>query len=142
VGFAVPSNTVARVVPVLIEEGQYQHSWLGISGMDLTPVVREAMDLEMEQRGVLVISVIEDSPAAEAGVQGSDTELVQNGQNLRVGGDIIVGIDDVQVRDFDDLLVYLSENTEVGREVELKILRDGDQTTIPVTLAARPGESG
>jgi S1-C subfamily serine protease len=142
VGFAVPSNTVARVVPVLIEEGRYQHPWLGISGMDLIPSVREAMDLERDQRGVLVISVVEDSPAAEAGLQGSDRELVESGQTLRVDGDIIVGIDNIAVQDFDDLLVYLSEQTQVGQEVELEVLRDGERMPIPVTLAARPGEAG
>jgi S1-C subfamily serine protease len=142
VGFAIPSNTVKRVVPVLIEEGRYQHPWLGISGMDLTPSVREAMGLELDQRGVLVVSVVEDSPAEEAGLQGSGTELQQNGQTLRIGGDVIVGIDGVPVQDFEDLLVYLSEETQAGTQVELQILRDGEPIDVSVTLAARPSEAG
>lgn len=142
VGFAVPSNTVERVVPVLIEEGGYRHPWLGISGMDLIPFVREAMDLGTDQRGVLVVTVIEDSPAEEAGLQGSDAEVQENGRTLRVGGDVIVGIDAVTVQDFDDLLSYLSEETQVDQEVELQVLRDGEQLNIPVTLGERPGESG
>jgi 2-alkenal reductase len=142
VGFAVPSNTVERVVPVLIEDGRFQHPWLGISGMELLPVVREAMDLGKDQRGVLVVTVIEDSPAAEAGLRGSDQEIQENGQTLRVGGDVIIGIDATRVRDFDDLLSYLSEETQVGQEVELQVLRDGEQLRIPVTLSERPSESG
>ncbi|HEC23169.1 MAG TPA: PDZ domain-containing protein [Chloroflexi bacterium] len=142
VGFAIPSNTVARIVPVLIEEGHYEHPWLGISGMNLRPEIREAMDLEPDQQGVLVVRVVDGSPADEAGLRGSDREVEIDGQTLLVGGDIIISVDDHEVQGFDDLIAYITEETVVGQTVTLGVLRDGSQITVDVTLAARPTSSG
>jgi S1-C subfamily serine protease len=138
IGFAVPSAIVQKVVPVLIEQGAYEHPWLGISGTTLTSVLAEAMDLNADQRGVLVAEVIEGSPAAEAGLQGSGRVAEIDGQEVRVGGDIIVGIDGEPVREFEDLVVYLARSTRVGQTVDLSILRDGETRTVALTLAARP----
>lgn len=138
VGFAVPSNTIARIVPVLIEDGRYQHPWLGIAGMTLTPEVREAMGLEVDQMGVLVVDVTKDGPADRAGLRGSDKQVEINGHTLRVGGDVIVRIDDQEVRRFDDLLSYLFEETHVGQKVQLTVLREGGTQELSVTLQERP----
>lgn len=137
VGFAIPSNLAQRVVPVLIERGKYSHPWIGFSGMDVLPEIAAAMDLA-EAKGALVIRVIPDSPAEKAGLRGGTRQVLVMGQPLTVGGDVIVGINDQQVRRFDDILSYLSRRTEVGQEVELTIIRDGRTRTLTVTLGERP----
>jgi 2-alkenal reductase len=138
VGFAVPSGTVARVAPVLISDGRYEHPWLGIAGATLRPESREAMNLEPTQNGILVIDVLESGPASDAGLLGSDSEADIDGQILPVGGDVIVFIDGVEIIDFDDLLTYISEEARVGQRVELEILRGGETLTVEILLAARP----
>ena len=140
VGFAVPSNTVARVLPSLIEDGAYTHTWIGIYGTELTVEIREAMDLESMQGGILVIEVSEDSPAETVGLKGSEDEVEVDGQTLLVGGDVLVGIDGVQIVSFADLLTYLEEETHVGQTVTLEVLRSGETLSIDLILAERPGE--
>jgi serine protease Do len=142
VGFAVPSSIVTRVVPVLIDEGTYPHPWLGISGTDLTPGIRTAMKLDSSQTGVLVVTVDENGPAGQAGLQGSTTDTQIDGVSVPIGGDIIVGIDNVTVHQFDDLLSYLSENTSVDQQVTLHVLRNGSQLDLQVTLGQRPSNTG
>jgi 2-alkenal reductase len=138
VGYAVPSDIIAKIVPVLIEEGRYPHPWLGISGRTLTPGIREAMDLDATQPGILVVSVAEDGPSDGAGLRGSEEEVRIDGFQMLVGGDIIVGIDGQEIREFDDLLAYLVENTVVEQGITLTILRDGETLEIEVSLGERP----
>ena len=141
IGFAIPSNIVENVVPALIDTGRYEHAWLGISGTPMAPGLAEAMDLDAGQRGVLVVEVVPDSPADEAGLRGSDQQATVDGQQLPVGGDVIVGIDGQEVKDFDDLVAYLARNTRAGQEVSLTLLRGGDEIAVDVTLAARPSST-
>jgi 2-alkenal reductase len=141
VGYAVPANTVTRVTPELIENGRFRHPYLGISGVDVSPEVREAMELDPQQRGVLVINVTGDGPADQAGLLGSSVEVEVNGLPLTVGGDIIVRIEDQDVGDFDDLIEYLSESTIVGQLVELELVREGELITIEVELGERPSNN-
>jgi S1-C subfamily serine protease len=136
VGFAVPVNTVRRVVPSLIATGRYADSWLGITGMSVTPLLAEALDLPVEQ-GVLVQVVVDDGPADKAGLQDSDREVEFEGALLDTGGDIIVAIDDAAVQDMDDLIVYLADTT-VGQTVTLTVLRDGAEQRVKVMLEERP----
>ena len=138
IGYAVPSDTIARIVPALIENGRYPHPWLGIAGRTLTPGIRDAMELDSMQTGILIISVTEGGPAEQAGLQGSDEEVRIDGFPTLVGGDIIVGVDGQEIREFDDLLSYLVENTVVGQDITLSILRDGETIEISVTLDERP----
>jgi S1-C subfamily serine protease len=138
IGFAVPSAIVQKVVPALIRDGRYDHPWLGVSGTTLSPQLAEAMDLDASQRGVLIIEVVDGSPASEAGLQGSDQPAEIQGLETRVGGDVIVAIEDEPVDEFDDLVTYLARSTSVGDTITITVLRDGDEETIRVTLAARP----
>jgi S1-C subfamily serine protease len=142
VGFAVPSAIVQKVVPALIEDGYYEHAWIGISGTTLRLELAEAMGLDPQQRGVLVSEVIAGSPADEAGLLGSDGQTQINGVDVGIGGDVIVAIDGKTVREFDDLVTYLARSTSAGDTVILTVLRDGSEETIRVQLAARPGEEG
>jgi S1-C subfamily serine protease len=142
IGFAVPAHTVARVVPALIEEGAYQHAYLGISGATLTPALAEAMSLDAAQRGALVSEVVPGGPAEDAGLRGSDRPVEIDGQQVMVGGDVITAIDGQSVREMDDLIAYLTGSTSVGQEVTLTVLRDGKEMGLDVTLGARPGTRG
>jgi S1-C subfamily serine protease len=140
IGFAIPSVIVQKVVPALIEQGHYDHPWLGISGLALLPELREAMKLDPEQLGILVEDVTSDSPADVAGLRGSARQVEIDGQTARVGGDVITAIDGQPLRDFEDLVAYLARQTTVGQTVTLTVLRDNKETTIELTLAARPKE--
>jgi len=138
IGFAVPSVIVQKVVPSLIADGRYEHPWLGISGTTLNSELAEAMDLEADQRGVLVIEVVPESPSEEAGLRASDQQIEIGGVEARIGGDVIVAIDDQPVEEFDDLVTYLVRNTSAGEVASLTVLRDGREEAVRVTLAARP----
>ena len=138
VGFAIPSSIVNNVVPSLIQSGKYVHSWLGISGTTLTPDLAKAMNLDLGQRGALVEEVLPNSPAEKAGLRASNNDITIDGQNAKVGGDVITAIDNQPILTMDDLIAYLAGNTKVDQKVTLSLLRDGKQQNVDVTLAARP----
>jgi S1-C subfamily serine protease len=136
VGFAVPVNTVKRVVPSLIATGRYADPWLGIQGGSITSLLAEDLDLPVDQ-GVLVQTVVPGGPADEAGLRGGDRQVSFEGAPLATGGDIIMAIDDTAVQDMDDLIVYLADMS-VGQRVTLTVLRDGRQQRIELRLGERP----
>jgi S1-C subfamily serine protease len=136
VGFAVPVNTVKRVVPSLIATGRYEDPWLGVSGLTITSVVAGALDLPVEQ-GILLQEVVPEGPADLAGLRGNDQQAEIEGVLLPTGGDIIVAIDGVELGDMDDLIVYLAETT-VGQTVTLEILREGERQSVDLMLEERP----
>jgi S1-C subfamily serine protease len=142
IGFAVPSAIVQKVIPALIRDGRFEHSWLGISGTSLTAELAESMDVDASQRGVVVVDVVNDSPASAAGLRGRQSDVDASGNEVFVGADVIVAINDRTVRDFDDLVTYLARSTGVGETVTLTVLRDGQEETVDVTLAARPQAEG
>ncbi len=139
VGFAVPVNTVKRIVPVLIEQGDYEYPYLGITSDTYFTVAELAEPLDLPvNRGVLISEVQPGTAAAEAGLEGGDREVEVMGRPVLAGGDIITAIDAVELHNFEDLVAYLVSDTEVGQEVTLTIIRDGEQMEIPVTLGKRP----
>ncbi|MFI5407272.1 MAG: S1C family serine protease [Nitrososphaerales archaeon] len=137
VGFAVPSQTIAKIVPSLIENGKYHHPWIGISGRDIDPDLAKVLNLK-DAVGFLVITVVENSPAAKAGIHGSDETVQVEGVNYPIGGDIILSVDGKQVRKIDDILIHLQRAKSVGDEMSLEILRDGRTTNITIALEERP----
>jgi len=139
VGFAIPSNTITKVVPSLIATGSYQHPWLGLIGIDITPDIAKALGLGLEDaKGFLVIGVNEGSPADKAGIRGGDKVANINGREIRLGGDIVLKIDNQDVRKIEDILTYLERYKHIGDTIQLTILRDGRPHTINITLTARP----
>jgi 2-alkenal reductase len=138
VGFAIPAAIVQTVVQSLISTGTVQHPYLGIEGTTLTPDLAQAMGLALTQRGALVISVTPGGPAAKAGVLPSTRQVIIDGQQASVGGDLILGIDQQPVKTFDELVSYLAFDTKVGQTVTLAILRNGKESTVQVTLGNRP----
>lgn len=131
VGFAVPVNVVKVIIAQLRESGSVSYPWLGIAGGTLTPDAAEELGLPRDTRGVLVSDVTLGGPAATAGLRGLDP-------TTNSGADIITGIDNLTVLEFDDLLGYIVQQTQVGQQVTLTILRDGQQQTLNLTLGERP----
>lgn len=138
VGFAIPSNTVRRIVPYLIEQGEYDHSWLGISGTTLHPAQRDKMGLSSNVKGVLVSSVSRNGPAAIAGLQGANNAVVTPLGRLPVGGDIITAVNGESIAQMNDLIAYLESETLPGDTITLTVQRDGSTEQIPITLQERP----
>ena len=141
IGFAIPSDTITREVNSLIETGEYEHPWLGISGYNLFPDMAEAMGLPRDTHGTLVAAVIGDGPADDAGIQGSSDTAMINGVSFDIGGDIIIGVEGLTLDSFYELQVYLTRNTKPGDTVTLTIIRDGDVMNIDFTLGSRPPPS-
>ena len=137
VGFAIPSKTVAKIVPTLISEGEYNHPWIGISGRDIDPDMAKVLGLE-DALGFLIITVVEDSPAWDAGLIGSDKTIEVEGREYSIGGDIITAVDGIDVRKIDDILIHLQRVKTVGDEMDLEILRDNRTTNVTIVLQERP----
>jgi len=139
VGFAVPVNTVKRIVPQLIENGAYDYPYLGITSDTRFTLAELADPLELPvDYGTLVSEVQPGTAAAEAGLRGGDREVEVMGLPVVAGGDIITAIDGEQLRTFDDLVAYLVSDTEVGQQVTLTVYRDEEQLEVPVILGQRP----
>jgi len=137
VGFAVPSNTIKKIVPSLIEEGKYHHPWMGITGIDIDPDLAKIRELG-SAKGFLVVTVIDGHPADDAGLQGVSKTVEIDGKEYPIDGDIIVSVDGKEVRKINDLLVHLQREKSVGDEMILGVMRDGDLIHLTLTLAERP----
>ena len=137
IGFAVPSNTISKVVPVLITEGKYSHPWIGISGQDINPDLAKIRNLN-HSKGFLIVTVIPNSPAEMAGLKGvSEIEKIDNKEYPK-DGDIIISVDGKEVRKISDILIHLQEEKSVGDEMILGIIRNGEQMDVILTLVVRP----
>ncbi len=136
VGFAIPSNIVRLVAPSLIENQEYAWPWLGVSGTDLSLMLREANDIQA-QLGTYILNVDPEGPAADAGLQGiTGTQLI-DAIEVPIGGDVVIAVDGEAVNSFSDLLVDIAYK-HPGDEVNLSVLRDGVEVEISVVLAPRP----
>jgi S1-C subfamily serine protease len=135
IGFAIPSNAITRIVPALIEKGNYTHPWLGFTAATLTSDLAESVEgLERNFKGVLVDSIVKDGPADKAGVNGSITD--QYGE--RHGGDIITAVDGHNVIQIEDFISYLEEQKKVGDRITLTIYRNGQFLDLEMTIQERP----
>lgn len=135
VGFAIPSNIVAKVVPELISKGTYAHAYLGISGGTLTADIAAALNLKEGTRGVLVSTVTANGPAAKAGLKAA---TFSGQSSLPTSADVITRIDNTALTRFEDLVSYLFNNTTPGQTVTLTVLRDGKEQTFQVVLGTQP----
>ena len=137
VGFAIPSDTVNKVVPILIRDGGIRHPWLGVSGIDIDYELAQIRGLD-STKGFLIVSVIEGSPADIAGLMGTETREMIDGRDVPMDGDIIIKIDGELVRKIADILVHLQMEKLVGDEMVLTILRDGEVMDKTIFLGERP----
>ena len=134
IGFAIPSNTIEKIVPVLIKTGKYEHPYLGIAGRTLDPDVALANGLTRNFKGVIVESVVKGSPAYKAGLVAATLD----DNNIPHGGDIITAIDGHPIKSIDEIIAYLDDHKSVGDNVILTVDRQGKTTDVTVTLSARP----
>ena len=140
IGFAVPSNTVKKVVQSIISSGKYLHPYLGVVGMDITPQLAKIFGLK-ESKGFLITDITPGSPAAKSGkLQKGTITSNQRGEIIDSDGDIIVAIDDKEVRKIDDILTYLEREKEVGDTVTLKILKNNQLEDVEIVLGPRVAE--
>jgi len=137
IGFAVPSNTAIKIVPSLIEDGEYHHPWIGISGRDIDPDLARVLELK-DAKGFLIITVVDDSPADKAGLKGMTATQVIDGKEYPADGDIIISVDDKEVRKISDILIHLQREKSVGDIMVLGVLRDGEFMHKFLTLVERP----
>jgi S1-C subfamily serine protease len=140
VGFAIPTNTVQKIIPVLIENKTYHHPWVGISGRDIDPDLAEILNLK-DARGFLIINVLDDSPAQKAGLRGTTETKEVDGVRYQIGGDVVLGVDSKTVRKIDDILIHLQREKKVGDDMILQILRDGKVTDVVINLHERPSST-
>jgi 2-alkenal reductase len=136
IGFAIPVDIVKKVVPSLIANGSYDYPYLGISSIDgLTMDEIEAMGFDPNVPGVYVLEVTSGGPAAKAGIRAGTRTTKYNG--LYAGGDMIVALDGVSVKDYNQLLSYLFMYKQPGDSLTVTILRNGTQKSVEVTLGSR-----
>lgn len=139
-GFAVGTPLIDRVVPSLIETGDYDHASLGVQTVDLGPPLAAANDVDRTS-GVYVDDTVSDSPAAGE-LQGTTAQATVSGVSVPVGGDVIVAVDGTEIRNGEELNRYLSVETAPGETVTLTVLRDGEETAVTVTLEGRSAGDG
>lgn len=138
IGLAIPSDTIIRELPDLVSLGTYdKHSWIGTAGVDVTPDIANALNLN-KTYGYLVASVTAGGPADNAGIRGGTKQASVLGTTMLVGGDIIIAVNGVRIRNGDDLSAYLEAWTLPGQTVQVTIMRGNVQQTIPVVLGKRP----
>lgn len=139
IGFAVPSDTIAREIKSLIENGTYTQVYLGIQGVDITPSIITAMSLPEGTHGTLVVLVSPGSPAAKAGLKAGTTYRVIDGTYMPIGGDVMTAFDGKQMTSLYDLVLYMQRNTRPGDVISLSIIRGGTTLVLNVTLGTRTG---
>ena len=134
IGLAVPSNTVLRIIPVLMEEKNYTHPWLGVTGNTLTADLAKREKVDRTLKGVIIENIVRSSPADLAGLNGSNID--QYGEKR--GGDIVTAVDGKQILKMEDLISYLELNKAVNENATLSVYRDGEIIDKQVTLKSRP----
>ncbi|MEZ4225269.1 MAG: trypsin-like peptidase domain-containing protein [Polyangiaceae bacterium] len=127
IGFAVPVETIRRIVPQLIKFGKVEQVGLGVR---IDPMRRLERRFGIE--GVIVLSVIEGTPAASAGIQG----LRQTAEGFGLG-DVLVGIGSEGIRNYDDLYNAL-DGRKAGERVRVKVLRNGKPVELTLELVIVP----
>ena len=139
VAFAVAINTAKQSLSAM-ESGQtVSHPWLGIAGVDITPAVAKEASIDA-QKGVYVTLVSAGGPASKAGLKGAFTSQNQatSSSTVRPGGDAILAVDGKDVSTLEQLAGYLDENKKPGDNVELTVVRNGNQMSVQVQLAEWP----
>lgn len=135
IGFAIPINTAKRVAEDLITQGRVRHASLGIEGRAVWPELADALGLPVQQ-GILVENAVQGGPASAAGIHGGNRSILAGLQELRIGGDIVVGMDGKEITNQTDLNVLLNRH-QPGDKVTISIYRGRQKMNVPVTLGDR-----
>jgi S1-C subfamily serine protease len=137
VGFAIPINAAKRSFRQLVRNGRVAYAYVGVNAEDLTPTIAKRFGYPV-QRGAVIANVVPESPGEDAGLRGGSERRLLNGFPVRLGGDVVVKIDDRDVRSADDLVRVVSERLAPGQLVRFTVLRDGRRMVVPVRLGERP----
>ncbi len=125
VGFAIAVSIAKDIANSLIESGKVVRGWMGVAIQELTPALAQSFQLpEGQQGGVLISEVHQDGPSAKAGLQR---------------GDVILKYDNESVKDVNHLRNIVAR-TKVGKQKEIKVLREGKETTLILVLGERPSD--
>ena len=137
IGFAVPIESAARVVPDLISYGEVKRGWINIVPIQLDRNIVRYADLPID-KGILVSEVVKGGNAEKAGIRGGDTSRpVRYGRDtIYLGGDIIVEIDGFETSSIADLFTALEDN-KPGETIDIVVVRKRQKKTISVTLSER-----
>jgi putative serine protease PepD len=122
IGFAIPIDEALPIVEQILENPPVERAWLGVTLGDVTAEIALEFDLPDGLEGAVVLAVVPDSPADEAGMEV---------------GDVVLAVEGEEIRSADALVEELRER-DVGEDVELEVFTDGDEDTIDVELERRP----
>ncbi len=139
VGFAIPINSARRSMEQLLSTGHVAYAYVGVTTQDVTPALSRRYGLGAP-RGALIQAVVEDAPAARAGLRGSSDEQVFNGVPIALGGDLIVGFAGRKVERAADIARIVTDSLLPGQTVSVVVLRrgKGKRETVRVRLTERP----
>ncbi|HEX6204326.1 MAG TPA: trypsin-like peptidase domain-containing protein [Solirubrobacterales bacterium] len=139
IGFAIPIDTLRDNLEQLKETGEVEHAFIGISGGTVTPELAKALNLPVSQ-GVIVQTVVKDGPADKVGLQAGSTSATIDGEEVRLGGDIITEVDGEKVKSMEEM-IEIVQGSKPGDELNLTILRGDQEKTVEVTLGTQPKSS-
>lgn len=140
VGFAVPVDTIKRVVPDLIAYGHYRRPWLGLGPRSAYSIsLRFAQVLNLaSSEGLLLVQV--EGPLAQAGMRGAQQQVVYGNRLYYIGGDILLAIDGQSVTDYNDLATLLESRYKIGDDVTVTFKRGNQEQTVQVRLVQEPSQ--
>ncbi len=139
VGFAIPINSARRSMEQLVATGRVAYAYVGVTTQDVTPAMAKRYGFGAA-RGALIQDVIEDTPAANAGLRDSSSRRVFNGIPISIGGDLIVGFAGEKVERAADIARIVTERLRPGQTVGVTVIRrgTGKRETVRLRLVERP----
>jgi len=136
IGFAIPVNTAKRLIPELISKGYVTYPWIGATIQTLIPEVAKYLKLKIE-RGALISEVVKGGPAEKAGLKGGSQRVQVGNMIVLVGGDIVVKVDDQEIKTNEELIRYVREK-KIGDSVTFRVYRKDKFENVKITLGERP----
>jgi S1-C subfamily serine protease len=138
IGFAVPVDTITRVLADLLTVGRYRHPWLGVRyAYPISERWQDLLNLPVSE-GVLLVQVWSNSPLAAANVRGAQQERIVGNRRLLVGGDILTEIDDTAITSLSQLANLLETEYRVGDDITATVWRGAERFRLRLTLAEEP----
>ena len=138
IGFAIPINSVKKIIPTLIKGEKFEYPYIGITGMNLNTNLKKALEIDSEIKGVMIVDVVKGSPADLGGLLGYTGTVSDNYNSYPSGGDILTAINTIPIKSMSDLLTLLFSDYSPGDSVTFTILRDSGSLDLDITLISRP----
>ncbi|MFC7138316.1 S1C family serine protease [Halosimplex aquaticum] len=136
IGFAISAPLVRRVIPALLEDGEYEHSYMGVRLETLGP--RRAEAIGLDDRVGVYIALVRDGGPSDGVLQGNSGTTTIDGQSIETGGDVIVSMNETPIQTRQALASFLALETSPGDTIDVTVLRDGEEQTVELTLGSRP----